>query len=57
MVASVPATNDPIAAVVSAAAARPCLAMTWPSIAVAIEAVSPGVFNRMLVVEPPYMAP
>jgi hypothetical protein len=53
----VPATNDPIAAVVSAAAARPCRAITWPSIAVAIEAVSPGVFSRMLVVEPPYMAP
>jgi hypothetical protein len=31
--------------------------MTWPSMAVAIELVSPGVFSRMLVVEPPYMAP
>ena len=57
MVASVPATNDPIAAVVSAAAPRPCRAIMWPSIAVAIEAVSPGVLSRMLVVEPPYIAP
>ena len=56
-VASVPATNDPIAAVVSAAAPRPCRAIMWPSIAVAIDAVSPGVLSRMLVVEPPYIAP
>ena len=37
-VASVPATNDPIAAVVSAAAPRPWRAIMWPSIAVAIDA-------------------
>jgi hypothetical protein len=29
----------------------------WPSIAVTIDAVSPGVLIRMLVVEPPYIAP
>ena len=56
-VASVPATNDPIAAVVSAAAPRPWRAIMWPSIAVTIDAVSPGVFSRMLVVDPPYIAP
>ena len=56
-VASVPATNEPMAAVASAAAARPCRAITCPSIAVAIDPVSPGVFSRMLVVEPPYIAP
>jgi hypothetical protein len=56
-VANVPATNEPIAAVVRAAAPRPCRAIMYPSIAVAIEPVSPGVFSRMLVVEPPYMAP
>jgi hypothetical protein len=57
MVASVPATNDPTAAVVSAAAPRPCRAIWWPSIAVAMAPVSPGVFSRMLVVDPPYIAP
>ena len=57
IVASVPATNEPIAAVVSAAAPRPCRAIWWPSIAVAIAPVSPGVLSRMLVVDPPYMAP
>ena len=56
-VASVPATNEPIAAVVSAAAPRPWRAIMWPSIAVTIDAVSPGVLSRMLVVEPPYIAP
>ncbi len=57
IVASVPATKDPIAAVVSAAAPRPCRAIMWPSSAVAMALVSPGVFNKMLVVDPPYMAP
>jgi hypothetical protein len=57
IVASVPATNDPIAAVVSAAAPRPWRAIMCPSIAVTIEAVSPGELIRMLVVDPPYIAP
>ena len=57
IVASVPATNEPMAAVVSAAAPRPSRAITWPSMAVAIDPVSPGVFSRMLVVDPPYIAP
>ncbi len=56
-VASVPATNDPMAAVVSAAAPRPWRAIMCPSMAVTIDAVSPGVFSRMLVVDPPYIAP
>ena len=56
-VARVPATNDPMAAVVSAAAPRPWRAIMWPSMAVTIDAVSPGVFSRMLVVDPPYIAP
>ena len=54
---SVPATNDPIAAVVSAAAPRPWRAIMYPSMAVAIDPVSPGVLRRMLVVDPPYIAP
>ncbi len=57
MVAIVPATNEPIAEVASAGPARPRLAILLPSSAVAIEADSPGVLSRMVVVEPPYIAP
>ena len=53
----VPATKEPIAAVASACAARPCLAMRLPSMAVTTEEDSPGVFSRMEVVDPPYMPP
>ena len=53
----VPATKEPMAAVASAAPARPLLAILLPSIAVTMLAVSPGVFSRIEVVEPPYMAP
>ena len=56
-VAIVPATNEPIAAVASAAPARPLLAILLPSMAVTMVAVSPGVFSRIDVVEPPYIAP
>ena len=56
-VASVPATNEPTAAVASAAAPRPALAIWLPSRAVMIEADSPGVLSRIDVVEPPYMPP
>ena len=57
MVAIVPATKEPIAAVASAGPARPRLAILLPSSAVAIEADSPGVLSRIVVVEPPYIAP
>ena len=53
----VPATNDPIAAVASACAARPALAILLPSIAVMTDEDSPGVFSRIEVVDPPYMPP
>jgi hypothetical protein len=56
-VAMVPATKEPMAAVASAAPARPLLAILLPSMAVTMLAVSPGVFSRMEVVEPPYIAP
>ena len=56
-VAMVPATKLPMAAVARAAPARPCLAILLPSSAVTIEPASPGVFSRMLVVLPPYIAP
>lgn len=52
-----PATNDPMAAVASACAARPALAILLPSIAVITDEDSPGVFSRIDVVEPPYMPP
>ena len=53
----VPATNDPMAAVANACAARPALAILLPSIAVITDEDSPGVFSRIEVVEPPYMPP
>lgn len=52
-----PAMNYPIAAVASAWAARPALAILLPSRAVITEDDSPGVFSRIDVVEPPYMPP
>jgi hypothetical protein len=56
-VAIVPATNEPIAAVARAWAARPERAILLPSRAVTTEALSPGVFSRIDVVDPPYMPP
>jgi hypothetical protein len=56
-VESVPATNEPMAAVASAAPPRPLLAIAKPSMVVATEADSPGVLSRMEVVEPPYIPP
>ena len=41
-VATVPAKNEPSAAVASAAPARPCRAIWWPSMAVTAEDDSPG---------------
>ncbi len=41
----------------SASVARPCLAMGWPSKVVATEEGSPGMLNRIEVVEPPNSAP
>ena len=57
MVAMVPATKEPIAAVASAGPPRPARAIWLPSSAVTIEALSPGVLRRIEVVEPPYMPP
>ena len=54
---SVPATKLPMAAVASAAPARPRRAIWWPSIAVTMVALSPGVLSRIEVVEPPYIPP
>ena len=51
------ATNEPIAAVARAGPPRPALAILCPSMAVAIDAASPGVLSRMAVVELPYMPP
>ena len=52
-----PATKEPMAAVASACAARPALAILLPSIAVTTEDGLPGVLSRMDVVDPPYMPP
>ena len=52
-----PAKNDPSAATASAAPARPCRAIWWPSMQVTTEEVSPGKFTKIAVVDPPYCAP
>jgi hypothetical protein len=57
VVPSVPAMKLPMAAVANAAPARPRRAIWWPSSAVTMVALSPGVFSRIEVVEPPYMPP
>ncbi len=56
-VATVPAKNDPSAAIASAAPASPLRAIWWPSRQVTTDDASPGMFIRMDVVEPPYCAP
>ncbi len=52
-----PPTKCPIAAVASACAPRPALAIGLPSTAAITDADSPGVFSRIDVVEPPNIAP
>ena len=52
-----PPTNEPIAAIESAAPPRPCLASGWPSKVVTTVSDSPGTFMRTLVIVPPYAAP
>ena len=53
----VPAMNEPMAAIPSAAPARPWRAIWWPSMQVTTEAASPGMLSSTEVVEPPYIAP
>jgi hypothetical protein len=53
----VPPTQDPHPDIKRAAPPRPFRVIWYPSIQVTIEADSPGMFIRMEVVEPPYMAP
>jgi hypothetical protein len=52
-----PPMNEPMAAMASAAPARPWRAIWYPSIAVTTDAVSPGTFIRTLVMVPPYIVP
>ena len=54
---TVPAMNEAMAAMPSAAPALPLRAIWWPSMQVATEADSPGTLSRIEVVEPPYFAP
>jgi len=49
--------KEPIAAMASAGPARPFRVIAYPSTQVMTEAASPGMLNRIEVVEPPYMAP
>ena len=57
VVPMVPATKEPMAAVASAGAALPALAIRLPSMAVTTDDDSPGVLSRIEVVDPPYMPP
>ncbi len=57
MVPMSPPTKWPMAAAASACAPRPLRAMGLPSMAVTTAAVSPGVFSRIDVVDPPNMPP
>ena len=54
---TVPAINDPMAAIARAGPARPWRVISYPSIQVMTEAASPGMRIRIEVVEPPYIAP
>jgi len=54
---TVPATNDPMAAMPSDAPALPFFAILYPSMQVTTEAASRGRFRRIDVVEPPYIDP
>ena len=56
-VATVPAKNEPSAAVAKASPARPWRAIWCPSSAVTAADDSPGRLSRMAVVDPPYWAP
>jgi hypothetical protein len=49
--------KEPKADIPSAAPARPCRAIWYPSMQVTTEAASPGMLTRMEDVDPPYMAP
>jgi hypothetical protein len=53
----VPAMKDPKAEIPRAGPARPFRAILYPSRHVTTEDTSPGMFSRMDVVEPPYVAP
>jgi hypothetical protein len=57
MMPRVPAMKEPTAAIHKAWPPRPFFVMANPSQVVATDAASPGILTRMLVVEPPYMAP
>ncbi len=54
---NVPPIQEPIAAMQSAAPARPRFAMAYPSMQVITEDASPGMRIRIDVVEPPYCEP
>lgn len=57
VVATMPPTKEPITAAARAWEALPRRAMMWPSNAVAIEELCPGVLSRMDVVAPPNCPP
>ncbi len=57
MVANSAPTKDEVSEAVSASPARPCFASGWPSKVVATDHGSPGMLNRMALMQPPNSAP
>ena len=49
--------KEPNAEIARAAPARPCRAIRYPSRQVTTDAASPGIFSKIEVVDPPYIAP
>ena len=49
--------KEEVSDAVSASPARPCLASGWPSNVVATDHGSPGILNRMALMQPPNKAP
>src|ERR1700726_2763731 len=52
-----PAKNEPSAEMQSAAPARPCCAIGWPSMQITTEVGSPGMFSMIAGGEPAWGAP
>ena len=57
MTPTVPAINEPMAAMPRAAPALPFCDISYPSIQVTTDAASPGMRIKIEVVDPPYIAP
>ena len=57
MVEKVPATNEPMAEIESAVPDLPICDNAYPSFTITTDDASPGSFNKIAVIEPPYWVP